>query len=187
MVAPQPPWPPWSPTPQCEQSWPPWNSALQSSGVFWRRLRKVLCLSHLALLLCSTSSKRCSSVSRSHHTFPLQVPQPPHVLSFVKTMFPPPLIFRGHTCEGPRNTAVSAHTLWATTPHPADADLRHVCNNKNGEGACPLPGPLKILQFKGRKGIWLLILPEPWGNQSSWITNVNLWFWTGFLNFIKLN
>ena len=150
MVDPEPPWPPWSPTPQCEHSWPPWNSlcrALVSSGGD----RGNSCVSATFPFCAQPPPSNAPQSEVTSHLPIAGVTTPQHVLSFVKTMFSPPLIFRGHTCEGPRNTAVSAHPLWATTPHPADADLWHVCNNKNGEGACPLPGPLKILQFKGRE------------------------------------
>lgn len=137
-MVPDPPEGPWLPhSPLGHPEAPPHSvnraghSALQSPGIFWRRARKVLCLSPSPSPVLDLLQATCSSVSRSHHTLPLQVS--PHSRMRRKTMFPPPLIFRGHTWVKAPGPCSYLHTRCEPlTPHQPDADLQHVCNNKNG-------------------------------------------------------
>lgn len=142
MVAPQPPWPPEAPPHSVNRAV---SSALQSPGIFWRRARKVLCaavpFSCARLLPAMLLSQQVLTPPhcRCHH---------PHALSFVKTMFPPPLIFRGTPVKAP-GPWLYLHTCCEPPLHTRpDADLRGTSVITRMGRACPLlPGPLKILQI----------------------------------------
>lgn len=52
---------------------------------------------------------------------------------------PGPWLYLHTRCEPPLHTR-------------PDADLRHVCNNKNGEGACPLLGAFEDSAIQRQEG-----------------------------------